>query len=330
MSVAGGGTVERDREPDADRLSSTPPSPVIHIGFPKTGTTALQRGFFPRLEPFVYLNSRLREHDMRLRPLLNQLREVGDDEYPEAELSEFLTNAAGGGPFLISDEELSWPRRGSIDLATRTATRLHGLAPDARILICVRHQGSMIRSLYSLYVQKGGSETFARYLDRHQAILENLRYDRVVELYGAVFGGDRVKVMPYESLLTDPEGFLGELARFLSAEVRVDQAGLAVANRSLSRPSRWLLRHYNRLFRVSPFNPRPLLVAIPEANRFRRLLHLRIDPWLFSRAPRGLPRSDQKRLDSLLPTFAQSNLRLSRLTGLSLRELGYPMGPEQS
>ncbi len=159
---------------------------------------------------------------------------------------------------------------------------------------------------------------------------EQLCYDVLVARYQALFGPRRVCVMPYEVLLSDPARFLRDIVSFIGLDEGAVDPDLTTFNRSLSPPSRWLLRTSNRLFRRSAFNPRPLVVGVPGANRLRRFLRVKVDPRLFASMSRALSDRDEAVLQDLLPSYGASNLRLAALTSLPLAEHGYPLPEVQS
>jgi Sulfotransferase family len=303
---------------------------LIHIGFHKTGTTALQRGFFPKI-PGTFLTRSGPDGPTFYREISSNLCRAGDDAYDEDGARRFFKDVLSGQPepLVISDEGLSGTIRWGGSNWARTAERLHRLMPTAKILVCIRHQGTMINSLYAHYVNQGGHVRLATFLadqaPGYTFDLDHLSYDRLVRRYQELFGPEQVKVLPYERLLTSREEFMGEISSFIGVAPDPDGFGLEIVNKSLSGPSRWVLRKSNRLFRRSPYNRRPPLGHHPWARDLRYRLQ-GIEARLASR--RSGATHIPPLVQPLMRQYEESNAKLVELTGLALGELGYPLpGP---
>src|SRR5262249_36937832 len=149
-----------------------------------------------------------------------------------------------------------------VENGLRNAERLHEVVPGARIAVLVRRQDEMLRSLYAQYVNMGGTRPPEGFLAEFHP--EHLEYDRLLSRYRELF--PRVWVVPYERLRADPPGFV----ELLGAELALEAPSVRVTwpNRSLSPAGQALLRGWNRAFRESQFNRRPL-VALPGGRRAR-------------------------------------------------------------
>jgi hypothetical protein len=305
---------------------------VVHVGFHKTGTTALQYHLFPQL-PGVVLLTRTPHHGPDgYAEFARGLCKLESARYDAAGLRALVEEVAPEAPgtLLLSDEGLSGIPYLGTWLRAESTGRVAALLPEARVLIAIRNQATMWRSLYGDYVMSGGFRSFAAFaadVDPGYAFeLEYLRYDRFIDAYQRAFGPERVKVVTFEHLETDPVGFAGEVSAFVlegTSLTMPERSPLEVANRSLSRWSRDVLRLRNRLFRAQPrLNPRPLLVDFPM-RKLDRVLR-RADPVIFPRA-RTLSRRDARALTALLPYYETGNARVAEQTGLDLRRYGYPL-----
>lgn len=186
------------------------PRHLIHIGFPKTGSTALQSWFAHHPE-LVYAPTGLAGH------------RDGDD------LAE---RAASGGelePWCVtSAERLSVPRSsqrdadvdapGDVPLAERRRRAcglLRALFGDATILIVTRGFEGVLASAYSQHVRVGGTMSPRELLDPSHQTEDYFDYDATIALYGDAFGDERLIVLPYELLRDDPGAFVAALERRL-------------------------------------------------------------------------------------------------------------------
>ena len=302
---------------------------TLHIGLWKTATTMLQFEVFPKFEGCTLLTRGPSDEGGAFRALADDLCRSDAAGYDVGAFRSYLADRAGSNdqPMLISHEAFAGAAFEAVGNRERNAERLHALVPDAQVLLVVRHQRTMFRSLYTYYVQRGGSGTVARVLGNRAPgwdfTWEILCYDALVECYQERFGPDRVKVLAYEQLVNDPQGFLEEIAAFVGVPVPGDANLRAIANRGLSRPSRWVLRHANRLLRRSRFNERPVLGA-HDLEPLVRTLQGKFDRKLLRTVGHGFGRSDEARIDALVARYGPSNARLERLTGLDVRALGYP------
>jgi hypothetical protein len=280
---------------------------LVHIGYHKTGTTWLQQSGFSYLEG-VTVYSRQRLVSGLFHDLINQ------EKTPAPALLRTL--AEQGGPQLYSDERFSgnlWTGGGE---AVRTAARLHEAFPEGTVLVTVRAQQSIIRSVYAQYVNEGGWVSFDRFLNCDAPGLhwnpDHFAYDRLISVYHELFSG-RVIVLPYELLRTDAVAYLGAVASVLQTRLTA-RPNHAVVNPSLSGWQLSLLRGWNRAARASPFNPKPL-VAVPGAARMRGVMQARA---------RG--RGGESPLpEDLLRRYAERNRQISRYC--TLTGLGYPGMP---
>ncbi len=297
---------------------------VVHVGYHKTASTWLQVSVFPKLAGMRYADRLVR------RPIAD-LATAPDWSSSANDLRAVLgqLERLPGGPLLFSDEGL----RGSLGnpdaTGVRNAERLHLVLPRARILIVVRRQDEMLRSIHGQYVNEGGTRRLRDFVEAEGVegshfSLRHLEYDQLVARYVELFGRDRVWVAPYELLRARPERFLEGLCEFLGTEP-APGVSHAWQNRSLSRPALWVLRTWNRLFRVSRFNPDPLVTPLRGGRRVRNLMQRRLDPVIRRVVWDPGRKRDEALLAGLAARFAESNQRLQRFCSHSLGEWGYPL-----
>lgn len=302
---------------------------VLHIGYHKTASTTLQRDFFPKLEGCLYLSHGGAASRSLFRALSEHLMFADDEDYLGETVRSYLAelHERSPGTVLLSHEGFSGAVFDGATNSDRNAHRLADVAPDAKMIIVVREQAAMLRSLYSQHLRHGGYSTFPEFL--HSSVpgsdtidLDHLCFDRLVELYHKLFGAARVTVLAFEDLGREPDLFLRGLADFIGVPApRVEH--LARIGPSLSPPSRWLIRHTNRMFWRTRINPEPTVAPLRTAEELARVLHARVDPKLFPRARKTLSDDDEAELARTVERYAASNSRLAELTGLSLADHGY-------
>lgn len=303
--------------------------PFLHIGYHKTGSTWLGRHVFADRAAGFSVAVRPRE----LHSDFVAVNPFGFAPEPVAERFEpRLREARNQGLVpVLSHERLSGnPHSGGHD-SKSIADRLAAAFPDARVLIVIREQRSMLVSLYKQYVKRGGAASLSRYVGMPPARgpipafrFDFLEYHRLVSHYRDLFGAANVLVLTYELLRSDPHDFLGRLGAFASAPAT--EAEVRLENASPSALSLGLKRHANRYFVRDALNPSPPL-AFDGANEHLLRLCRAAD----AQAPEALrERREQEwrqRAESEIGgRYSESNALTAHLTNTDLAALGYNCG----
>ena len=201
------------------------PSPILHIGLHKTGTTWFQNRFWPRVENVVYLDRhRVTEWIVEPRAF----------EFDAGEIRNRLPEPGPGG-LVLCEEELSGNIHagGWRGLATETmARRLHAMCPDARVVVFIRRQPEMIASVYGQYLRMGGTYGPGTYLHPRgfngNAVplfsFAHFEYHRLLNCYADLFGRERLYIYPFEAFLQDRHRFIEQFSGDL--DLQVDPAAL--------------------------------------------------------------------------------------------------------
>ena len=301
---------------------------IVHVGYHKTASTWLQVSVFPHLADVCY-------GDPLLAHFIVNLATAADPTFFAAGFRSVLRQIeqTSSSPLLLSYEGLSGSLWDGDETGLRNAERLHGLLPAARILIAVRRQDEMLRSIHAQYVNEGGTRPLGAFVDGQSVpgsrfSLRHLEYDRLVGRYVDLFGRDRVWVVPYEYLRAWPDRFLDRLCKMLGTRF-TGPVSHARLNHSLSRPGLWLLRSWNGLFRLSRFNPDPRLAALPGGRRARNVMQQQVDPILRRLGWKTDGGEDGRMLADLAGQFARSNERLQQFCEEPLGEWGYALPMER-
>lgn len=312
--------------------------PLIHIGYHKTGSTLLQQRLFD-LEELGFV--RLRNDRQRLQEVFVQ-RGPYDLVSPQAisELQSEEKEARDRGLCLvISHERLSgYPATGGYD-ARLIADRLFSVFPDAKVLIGIREQRSIIRSYYLQYIDDGGDLPFSRLVTDPQPHhrrapifdFEHFAFDKAVRYYKGLFGSENVLTYAFEQLKSEPV----ELAKRI-----VDFGGQASNAAKISdqvfsdqvNPARPMIVQVLRRWSNGPFFRSHLsnrgvvnIGNLPSAFRYlSRLLSAAsmFDGWFDRRLRAEIDMAIRGR-------YEDSNARLCRETGLDLGALGYSLPPSE-
>lgn len=319
------GPARHARADDSQKgLAIEGPPLLIHPGFHKTATTWLQKTVFA--DPRVFRNLLTHED---VDAIFLQPR---DGEYdPDAACAEIERRRAGAVPGqaeVISSEILS----GNILYGARDrsaiADRLAALAMPAKILLTVRAQRPIAKSIYTQYVKRGGRLGLTEYLSFQPEPgffwfePEMLDFGSLAQIYADRFGAQNVLVLPQELLRKDSKAYLRHLFAFVGIDRPDALDELARAREhGVSPPASGLgLIRLANAFRGSPINPSSSR-GMNLAGQALQSLGYR---WTF-----GKDRADRE-MNALLSQalagkYGASNAVLQRFSPFDLASLGYDM-----
>jgi hypothetical protein len=292
------------------------PNVLVHIGYYKTGTTFLQDQYFTDHPDINFVGCSDKKYfPEELLRLIYASPKSWDDTF-RLPLSPDKLN-------VISFESFSgaalWTGGRGMTLDIRTAERLKTVFPGARILIVIREQFSMLKSVYWQYIWEGGTLGFPGFV-RHalQGIdfftPRQLAYDGLICKYQELFGRSAVLVLPVEQLARNCKIFLETVNRFMRAGDFSPSP--AASNVSPGSALAFLyVRLVNRLLRMKVCGS----VQHPLLRRYM------LRPWtILNRFP-GKQRfhMDSAQRDTMARIFQESNRTTVRCTGLNLADYGY-------
>jgi hypothetical protein len=305
---------------------------LLHLGLHRTGSTWLQQRVFDG-------------RDGRPTPMVPDRAESArrivlarEEDFDADELRRWLAERvesvrrAGGLPVLSNERFSGNPHSGWFD-AQRTFDRLAEVLPEAKVLLVLREQRDLVRSLWLQYVRIGGPASLRDYLRApdpgdHRAPCFDpsfLRFDRLVESLDRRFGREQVLAIPYDRLRQDPRDFLARIGAFLGTEIPPPEhaeakvyasPGFVVASLQ-RRVNLWCVR--STLHRAPPL-PSPRLARLSGvlASVAGRLA----SPLLESSRRRAAAALVEARLAEV-PGLRESNARLAERIGEDLRGFGW-------
>lgn len=306
---------------------------VFHIGYPKTGTTTLQKSFFDDRRVY-YLGKMLRggKHaaDSRTEPSIRLVMDLlsADTTRFEQSLPELqgliAAPVATGLPVVLSDEAFTFAEYMRLPAISATpvftdhavlAGRFRQLWPEATIIVSIREQKSFITSFYLQSLKTGMNfQSFPEYVEAafatsdRRSVLNALRYDEMYRAYAGAFGPERVKLLPFETYRKDFSLLLATVA---------NAAGIDVGETL----ARWGGRHDNARKDGYP-HARWVHEQLSRSGwRPSERTYLRLSR-IWSLVPDSveMPPEIAGRLDAF---FGPSNRALNAATGLDLETLGY-------
>jgi hypothetical protein len=184
---------------------------LIHIGFPKAGSTYLQTWFGEN--PGCFYNGKSIAG-------FSNAHDISKYAVPPDPIHEW---------FVLSNEDLSvW--RGEPDIVGLKSTKLYdfkgyqsklcqtlyALYPGAKVMIITRGCTTLFPSFYSQYLCGGGTSVFSELMQNYgQFFSLGYDYTHIIELYRSTFNAGNVKVLPYELLRADPATFISEIEAWM-------------------------------------------------------------------------------------------------------------------
>lgn len=315
------GIRRKDKETPASQGYNERAHMLIHIGYPKTGSTWFQRSMLESgCSDLVEVMSRNDVRDLLLKPGLWY-----DSTAIEELMSPRIADALRRKRVPVVSHELlvGNPHVGGHD-SSLLAERLHGSWPDAKILIVIREQQRMLLSLYKEYIWEGDPHSLRGYMLPRQRIrrpsfdFRYFEFDRLIVLYRKLFGEKSVLVLTYELLRQDALEFTNRILEFVDAsrlehvserKVRGSLRGTSIRIRSITNP----------LFHSNTINTRAW-VYVPHVAW---LVHKLDGLW-----PQWMNRFFDRRMAGLIlrlteGRFLDSNRTTETLTSCDLESEGY-------
>ncbi len=302
---------------------------LIHIGYQKTGTTWLQKNFFPFINNICYLGKESELLKTILKPNIF-------DFHTDKIKSEFSKKY--NKQLIISNEDLlgiinySW-HNGII--AKEIAQRLQLVFPKANIVIFIRNQFDFVASAYYEYIKSGGNYSFTRFFNELKSenyygkiqlsSIDYLRYSDLIEFYIKLFGKDHVHVFLYEDLKKNNRVFLEQFSNKFDLKVDFDKIDYSSKNSRLRKNLVNLLKTANYFSKGNTSFKKNILnipLIFPLINRNTEKLNY----FKFFGKPRNnIDIIGFKNYNLIKKYYSESNQRLLKMGYESIKKYNYPL-----
>lgn len=244
---------------------------IIHIGYQKSASSHLQEKFFKKHPNINYINV---EHPGQLSEYLystysnnfnlNYAKQLRDqeifpylDKHKKNILADERFTACWISPYLVAD-------------------RLYALFPDAKILVIIRNQFNILRSLYdmhpySYFTQNKRWINFRNWLNNNlenhdKSFLEGIYYNKILSYYEKLFGRENINLYLFEELVSLNEKTTLYLSQFLNVtqEELLNYLNVKPKNQASTHALYHLKMKYFPSISFSKFIPRSLIKAVAK------------------------------------------------------------------
>ncbi|GAB4247520.1 MAG: hypothetical protein Tsb0034_26760 [Ekhidna sp.] len=297
---------------------------IIHIGFPKTGTTFLQKNVFPNLKGIAYHDYKVADELFYETIYLDDLdydadynRERIASSFSNDENTLFSFESLAGAPYIYKGVNRSL-----------IPSRLRKIGFN-KVIISMRNQCDMLDSLYRQYVVQGGVMKFKDFVDLDEKwklsirpfYLGYLEYDKLVEKYVSVFGRENVLLLQQEDLRNNQEDLVAKLVAFTGAK-KLMKNKKGPSHESLTNLSIHLLRFCNHFIFTSQ-KPNNLIWNKINTWFVRRFFAVILDPFLFRFVSSKKSFVNSAMIGKIKSRYEVSNRRLELLLDTAINKKYY-------
>ncbi|TVQ43810.1 MAG: hypothetical protein EA365_11595 [Gloeocapsa sp. DLM2.Bin57] len=313
---------------------------LIHIGYPKTASTWLQKtvfsnenlGFTP-FSPFSKIENDPRGDMQALKYFVDQSDVDFNSELVYQELNSCIKQSnLLNMVYVLSNECFVFPifKQGYYKM---TADRIYQVFPNGKILCLIREQKAAIFSLYNQIIKLGinYSSTLEEFLGIKSGGRLNLgidvsvyKYDQIIEYYQTKFGKNNVLFLPFEVFVKNKKECLIKIINFVEIDANIKEieilANEKYINEKLKSGTIEIKRIMNRIF-YQPYK-------IGKEQLIRRKIVTKLTPLVQNLIPERMHVQAEKRLKGIIEEYCQdmykeSNQKTSELIGYNLSDLGY-------
>ena len=344
----------------------------IHIGYPKNFSTSLQTGYFAKHQDLYHLGigyesantGYIDKHieiamEQHLRFSKHFIYERVESDIANTFKKHFEAAASVGKKYVgVSSEHLSFNLTpDNIDISEKVKRIRRIFDRDTKIIIIVRNQLSLFRSMYREAVRNGYHQSYASYVEylyKFQArnFVPDFLYDRLYQLCYEYFQKENILLIPMETVREGNNGTLRrnsegtqiltqKISDFL--EIEPFKEDLKHVNESLDGATTAALAQLNndnryglsnclydgeQMHRLRSYFESELKCFPPKSDADWQIKWANIDKAKLSKSefPEKLDYScDSDLLNRLKAFYAPSNKKLQELLNIDLSEYGYPV-----
>lgn len=213
-------------------------SQIIHIGFPKTGTTWMQENLYPLISNYYF-----DKHDFKKMFLYGTKETILDYKNKISKIKNLI----------ISAETLSTNKNSNFINWQEKANKLHETFDSPKIIIFIRNQLDVIPALYSDHIKNGGTLSFNDFIKQSESRLMLWNYYNQIKYYINLFSKKNVFVFMFEDFKKNPNLFITNFCKLFDFKIDIGNLNFKSQNKSYNKIILKLSRKTNHIFK-SPNN----------------------------------------------------------------------------
>ncbi len=248
----------------------------VHMGLPKTGSKYLQKYVFNKIENIHYVDWRSYTFTKIVQKFKYQNPILHADEI-KTYFNKYI-DCIEESALLISDESFINAENSAQGFYSNICVIKH-VFPNAKVLISLREQVSLLQSLYCQSIINGEWKNPAEFLkynsdkkefealdyDEYSHIdLGYFEYHKILNLLEDVFLHENIKVIIYEKLKNDPLGYHQELYAFFEESYK-EVISTEKVNRRPGKLGLVILKYLNPIIYI----PNKQIGVIPNSYFYR-------------------------------------------------------------
>ncbi len=286
-------------------------NPIIHIGYPKTGSSWFQDNFYPFVGNYNYFD-----------------REEFKTVFFKSDKHDFVSFCKNNylNNIIICEEEIININMSEI----KKAEKIKASFDNPIIIVFIRNQIKLLESKYSQYIKFGGSLKFNSLINHIIKINKISQWDyyRHLQTYINIFSKENVHIYLFEDFVSDFDTFIRNYINKYNFEIDDNKINYSKVNKSYSSPIIKLARITNQFSktRIGYNRPwEPFVFHIPLLHQashvFYRVINT-ITPYKRFSAKKHL---DNATYNRLCDYFKEGNKKLSEEYNLDFKKYNYPM-----
>lgn len=315
---------------------------LVHIGYPKCGSTYFQKKLINMI-PGTVLSTSNRNN---LLPV-DVLRGLRKKNISEKEIKNIIQKSCffknnisknkSSKNFMITHEGIIGRMNTNLDEVS--ANNIKKISKNSKILIIIRNQFDLIQSLYTYKVSRKGTETrgFEEFLNdflKNSDIKKKFNFFYTINFYIKLFGQKNVLIIPFEYLKKNEEKFLKDLNKFLNIKYHKK---INIMNKKKNNYLNQSLKSKKILNLILIMNK--IVMYISRKNKlrlgkhkieifrytYRKFLSFLSEYVFFIYYKKKLELNKEEIFlkNKIKIIYKNSNKNLSKLIGINLNELGY-------
>lgn len=199
---------------------------ILHIGLHKTASGTLQRQFFPACNNVNTLTTSQDE----TRQFIQLVTRTDPAYFDPSHAARILAPLVRMDRInLISNESISGPPyvgviEYGLDHRSPVLENIQKVFPDCRVIIVLRRQDALARSLYRQYIKRGGTASITEFygFDSHEGrglfSRDRFRFSPYMRLLHDLFPSG-VLALLFEEFISDRPAFLNRICDFIGTSV---------------------------------------------------------------------------------------------------------------